>query len=51
MLWGHLEGSFAQMAVWLYRLKLRWLLMRSFPDTCTCQRIVTMTMILNMVIP
>ena len=30
---GHLEGSSSQMAVWLYRQKVRWLLIRS--DTCS----------------
>lgn len=31
---GHLLGSLRHMAVWLYRAKLRWLLMRSLPDVC-----------------
>ena len=34
MLWGHLDGSFSQMAVWLYSAKLRWLLIRSLPEAC-----------------
>lgn len=30
---GHLLSS-PQIAVWLYKQKVRWLLIRSFPDTC-----------------
>ena len=30
---GHSPGSPAQMAVWLYRANVRWLLIRSLPDT------------------
>lgn len=35
---GHWEGSSSQMAVWLYRQKVRWLLIRSLPDTCSHSR-------------
>ena len=34
---GHLLESFCQMAVWLYKAKLRWLLIRSLPDVCKPQ--------------
>lgn len=34
---GHSPGSPAQMAVWLYSANVRWLLIRSLPDTCACK--------------
>lgn len=30
---GHMSGSFSQIAAWLYRAMVRWLPIRSLPDT------------------